>query len=318
MEKTAFVFPAQGAQYVGMGKELYDHYEHIRSTYDQANEIMEIDIKQISFTGPKEDLQKTENTQPCIHAMEIGIARQIESFGVVPDMTAGFSLGQYASLVTAGAFRFEDTLQILRKRGIIVDSHVPRDIGKMMAIIGLEDDDIMDIIKEASKVGTLEISDYNCPQEIIVAGLNAAVEYADRLAKEKGARKTVVLPINQPFHTSILDESAAELKKEIMKIDISMPRIPVIENVYAKVIEAPNEIPGLMELHTSRSVRWRQCVEKMIELGARVFLELGPSGLVTKFVNRTADALGIQVETFHIEDCESMEHFRKYIKESLA
>ena len=190
MSKIAFVFPGQGTHYVGMGMELADRYPEASAVYEQANEVMGMDIRRLCREGPESELVKTENSQPTIHTTALALLKVVEKYGFQADVTAGFSLGEYAALVYAGVFRFEDTVKLVKQRGMFMQNAVPQGVGKMCWITGLSRETVQQIVEESGDQGLIECSNFNCPNQIIVAGYAAAVEKAAALAEAKGAQTT--------------------------------------------------------------------------------------------------------------------------------
>lgn len=314
MGKMAFVFPGQGTQYVGMGQNIYNNYPEAREVFYKANEIMGMDIKKLCFEGPEEEIIKTENQQPTIHTTEIALLRVVEKYGIKPDIVAGFSLGEYAALVCAKSLKFEDTVSLVNKRGNYMQNTVPIGVGKMVAISGLDREKIFEIVKESSDKGTIECSNFNCPGQIIVSGYTAAVEKAADLAKESGARGVTFLKVSAPFHTSLLEEAGKKLRVELEKIEVESPKTDFITNVTAKLVNDDDNIRELLELHVSKAVLWEDTIDEMVKLGVDTFVEIGPSGSLTKFNKRTVKKHGIEAKYFHIQDTDGLEKFLNYIK----
>ncbi|NLZ54223.1 MAG: ACP S-malonyltransferase, partial [Thermoanaerobacteraceae bacterium] len=230
MRKTAFLFPGQGAQYVEMGKDFYYAYSISRQTFEEASENLGIDISNICFNGPDEDLLKTENTQPAILTTSIAILRAIQKEGFSCDYTAGLSLGEYSALVNAEAIEFSDAVRVVRNRGIYMQQAVPYGLGKMGAIVGLDRDKIMELIEETRKDGLIEVANYNTPEQVVLSGEAKAIKNAVRKAKQWGAKKALLLPVSAPFHCSLLKPAAEMLQVDLESINYKDPKIPLINN----------------------------------------------------------------------------------------
>jgi len=211
MSKIAFVFPGQGTHYVGMGMELADRYPEASAVFDRANEVMGMDIRRLCREGPESELVKTENSQPTIHTTALAILKVVEKYGFSATVTAGFSLGEYAALVYAGVFQFEDTVKLVKQRGIFMQNAVPQGLGKMCWLTGLSREVVQQIVEESKDLGLIECSNFNCPNQIIVAGYAAAVEKAAALATARGATAATFLKVSGPFHTSLLKGAGQQL-----------------------------------------------------------------------------------------------------------
>ena len=310
--KAAFVFPGQGAQYVGMGKELYDSFEIVRRIFDKASEILGEDFVSLVFNGNEDELKKTENTQPAILMVCTAISELLMQQGICPAVTAGLSLGEYSALVAARSIDYEDALPLVRKRGIYMQQAVPLGEGTMAAIIGLEASRIEECCRLASDAGIVEIANYNCPGQIVVSGHVAAVERVCQLAKDMGAKRTVPLSVSAPFHSSLLKPAGLALERELKRIKISNPVIPVISNVEAKPVQDPQHIEKLLTDQVSHSVRWEESIRYMAEQGFDTFIEVGPGKVLNGFLKKISKEL----KGFHVEDLESLESTLKGLEES--
>lgn len=297
MSKIAFVFPGQGAQYPGMGKELAENFKVAMTTFEEAGEALGIDMKELCFNGSEEDLKQTENTQPTILTVSVAAARILEEKGIKADYTAGLSLGEYSSHVISKSFDFKDAVKLVRKRGKYMQEAVPAGQGTMAAIMGMEREELLEALKEASAFGIVEAANYNCPGQIVIAGQTSAVEKACELLKAKGAKRAMILPVSAPFHSSMLSPAGVMLKTELDNVIVNPMSIPVIANVTAETIRNFEEIKDLLVRQVSSSVLWEDSVRKMINEGVSTFIELGPGKALNGFIKKiNKEAIVLNVE----------------------
>ena len=287
----AFVFPGQGAQHAGMGKELKDNFSIARETFEEANDAVGFDLAKMCFEGPDEDLKLTANTQPAILTMSIAALRVVEQeTGLIPDFVAGHSLGEYSALVASGSLAFADAAYLVRQRGTFMQQAVPVGTGAMAAVLGIDAELLEKLCVEAAQGEIVSAANYNSPGQIVIAGNVAAVNRAIELAKENGARKAMMLPVSAPFHCALMIPAGEQLIAELDAISLNDLRVPVISNVEATANTQSTRVKELLVKQVSAPVRWESSVRYMLQNGVERFVEIGPgkvlSGL-TKRIDRT-------------------------------
>ncbi|HBA97807.1 MAG TPA: [acyl-carrier-protein] S-malonyltransferase [Lachnospiraceae bacterium] len=302
--KTVFMFSGQGAQYAGMGKDLYNNYKVAKEIFDRADEVLGYSIKDICFNGEGK-LDDTEFAQPAILTMSIAAMKVIEEHGVRADMAAGLSLGEYSAYVASGAMDFEEAVALVQKRGKFMAEAVPSGTGAMYAVIGLDTELVEEACKEAvdEGLGLAVPANYNAPGQIVIAGKTEAVTRAAEFAKEKGAKMAVRLKVSGPFHTELLKPAAEKLAPELRKMTISPMTIPVYTNVSAEIVKSESEIIPILERQICCPVRWEDTVRNMHKNGADTFIEIGPGRTLCGFVKRIVKG----VTNVNIEDTSTLE-----------
>jgi [acyl-carrier-protein] S-malonyltransferase len=312
MGKIAFLFPGQGSQIVGMGKNLAEQHPEIQEFFTKADETLESPLSKIIFEGPQEELTLTVNAQPALLTTSIAILEFFRKSEVKPDFVAGHSLGEYTALVATGSLTFEEGVYAVRKRGEFMESAVPNGEGTMSAVLGLDRVILSQVTNEITESGfPVQLANLNCPGQIVISGSRKGVELAGEKAKQAGAKRVIPLEVSGPFHSSLLKPAAAQLKVVLDEIEMKNAQIPVIANVTAEPMSDAMVIKEKLIEQLYSPVLWEDSVQKMIDLGVDTFIEIGPgkvlSGLVKK-VNRA-------VKTFSVSDEESANAVMEALKE---
>ena len=304
MTKIAFIFPGQGSQSVGMGKQLIENDAKSNQFYQQADQVLGFSISDIMLNGPAEELTKTYHAQPALLTTSSMISSKLIEAGITPDYTAGHSLGEYSALVASGVIRFEEAVLLVHQRGLFMNEAVPAGVGAMAAILGLERAALTAVTDAVTNTGEIvQVANLNCPGQIVISGTAAGVQEASIQAKEAGAKRAIPLVVSGPFHSELMRPAAHKLDEAITSIDLHEAKIPVISNVTAGPVTGSSVIKNLLVEQLYSPVRWEESVEKMIELGVTVFIECGPGKVLSGLVKK----IDRSVTTYCVFDEESLQ-----------
>lgn len=311
MNKLAFVFPGQGAQTVGMGKEFYENYDVAKKLFKEADEALGYSIMKMCFEGPEDDLRLTANTQPAILTMSVIANEVLRENGIQPDIAGGHSLGEYSALVAAGVLNFQDAVLLVHKRGAFMQEAVPVGEGGMAAIIGLDRNIIVEVCEKVSAEASVQAVNFNCPGQVVIAGTTAGVEKAVELLQTAGAKKCVILPVSAPFHSRLMEPAAVKLAAELDKVEIRDAQFPVVANVTGQIATKAAEIKENLVKQAASPVKWEDCVATMKGFGADTFVEVGPGKTLCGFNKRIDRAL----KSMNVENMDSLQKMLDYFKE---
>ena len=299
---VGFVFPGQGSQSVGMGKALLDAHVELKQVYDEATEVLGYDIAELCFHGPAETLNLTEHTQPALLVSSIAALRVLQPSGIAPLAVAGHSLGEYTALVAAGGLTYRDAVGLVQKRGRYMAEAVPAGTGLVAALLGLAPAAVKEACREAASVGIVQAANFNSPGQVVIAGEKAAVERAIEIAKGKGCKKAVPLPVSVPVHTPLMQKAADRLAKDLAAVTWSDLRMPLINNAEAKPIVKAGDIPASLVRQLPSSVLWEDSVKSMASMGVKTFVEVGPGTVLTGLIRRIVP----EAVTLNVNDPKSL------------
>lgn len=302
--KTAFLFPGQGSQKVGMVQDLFENYDSVKALIKEADETLGFSISKMMFEGPDTELMKTEFTQPAILTASVAVWQVLKEHGLTPDIAAGHSLGEYSALVAAGAISFADAVHTVHLRGRFMQEAVPLGEGSMAAVIGSNPETIVKVCGEVSTEDLpVQAVNFNCPGQVVIAGATAAVEKACEALKEAGARRAIMLKVSAPFHSTLMEPAALRLKEVLDKIDIHDTAIPVVANVNAKEETKADEIRKNLVDQAAHPVHWEESIRNMVAGGVDMTVEAGPGTVLTGFMKKIARS----VPCHHAEDVATID-----------
>lgn len=309
--KIGFLFPGQGSQSIGMGKDLYEKYEIVRNIYNKVKHITGIDIAKITFEGPEELLNQTQNTQLAILTMSLGILEILKQKNIKCDIQAGLSLGEYTALINSNVLSFDEGINLVKKRGEYMQNLLPKGDWQMVAILGLTDEQVEEVCKKV-KCGFVKPANYNTLGQVTISGEENAIKEAEKIAKEMGVKKVMILKTAGPFHTEKLIESSNALRKELEKVTIHKFETKVIKNIDGEFYKNTDDIKDILAKHIINPVRFSKTLQNVLDSGIDTFIEIGPGKTLTGFVKRMKPKVPIQI--FNINDVGSLENTLGYLK----
>jgi len=302
MKSIAFIFPGQGSQYVGMGRELFENFSVAKKIFEEADDTLHFSVSALCFKGPEEALKLTENTQPAVLTTSVAALKVLQAEnGMAPQFTAGHSLGEYSALVASEALTFSQAVKVVRLRGKFMQEAVPVGEGAMAAVLGMEREQVEKLCEEISSGEVLAPANFNSPGQIVIAGHSKAVQRAIERVKQEG-KKAVLLPVSAPFHSSLMKPAGERLEKALEEISVSGLKIPVVTNVEAEANTSKDRVKELLVAQVSSPVRWEESMRKMVEKGIEQVLEIGPGKVLSGLMKR----IDSRVETKNLEDLQTL------------
>lgn len=306
MSKIAFIFPGQGSQYIGMGKEFYENFPESKMVYDNASKLLNLDMVRLCHEE-NEELNVTEFTQAAMITTIGAMLAHIKTLGIVPDVCAGLSLGEYAALVASEVISLEDAIALVRKRGILMQEAVPQGEGAMAAVLSLDTETVQNICNQTE--GMVVIANYNCPGQLVISGEKSAVEKASESLTLAGAKRVIPLIVSGPFHSPLLKGAGDKLYEELKHISVAKPKIPYVANTTASMMTNEEGIKELLANQVSSSVCWQQSIELMISVGVDTFVEIGPGKTLSSFVKKIDKSKSV-INIDKIADLEKLNSLR--------
>jgi [acyl-carrier-protein] S-malonyltransferase len=302
MGKVAFVFPGQASQYPGMGKELAEKYPAARAVFDEADKALGFSVSQMCFAGTEDELKLTANTQPAILTCSVAVYRVLAEKGITPDFVAGHSLGEYSALVAAGALKFSDAVQLVRKRGLYMQEAAPAGLGAMAAIMGLSPAVVADACKRAANGEVCGPANLNSPEQTVISGHAAAVKRAVEIASQLGAKRAVILAVSAPFHSALMMPAQERLEQDLRKTQFSDLRVPLVTNVSADTTTSGEEAREALIRQVSMPIRWEESMRLLMDEGVNAFVEVGPGRVLTGLLRQIERSVAV----LNVEDEKSL------------
>jgi [acyl-carrier-protein] S-malonyltransferase len=305
MSKTAFIFPGQGSQHTGMGRDLAEHFPAAKAVFDEADQALGFALSDLCFNGPEEELQLTANTQPAILTTSVAAYRVLAENGAQPDFVAGHSLGEYSALVAAGALSLSDAVKLVRRRGEFMQAAVPVGVGAMAAILGIEAEKVSEACAAAAQGQVCSPANFNTPTQIVIAGNAEAVERAIEECKARGARRAMLLKVSAPFHCALMMHAQEQMQPLLAAAHFNDLEFPIVNNADAALTSDGAQAREALVRQISSSVRWTDSIAKLLAEGVTTFVEVGPGKVLSGLVKAIAKELGKEVTLLNIENSES-------------